>query len=134
MVLKSAPHWKAQGTMTQGWLEALTERTSSAPSLISAGIAAYRSAGSTHWLPLRFIHLTMAHAQLGHFEEASGSIGEAIMIVEKTNERWCEAEINRIAGEIVLMSPAADGAKAQSYFVRALTVARALGMRHALCH
>jgi hypothetical protein len=52
-------------------------------------------------------------------------VGEAIMIVEKTNERWCEAEINRIAGEIALMSTATDGAKAQSYFERALTVARA---------
>jgi predicted ATPase len=124
---KSAPHWKAQGTMTQGWLEALSEKTLSAPSLISAGIAAYRRAGSTHWLPLRFTNLAMAHAQLGHFDDAWRSIDEAIMIVEKTNERWCEAEINRIVGEITLMSPAMDVAKAQAYFERALATGEILG-------
>jgi class 3 adenylate cyclase/predicted ATPase len=122
---KSAPHWKAQGTMTQGWLEALTETTSSAPSLISAGIAAYRSAGSTHWLPLRFTYLAAAHSKFGHFDDASRSIGEAIMLVEKTNERWCEAEVYRIAGEIALKAPEPEAAKAQACFERALTVARA---------
>ena len=122
---KSAPHWKAQGTMTQGWLDALTETTSSAPSLISAGIAAYRSAGSTHWLPLRFTYLAAAHSESGHFDDASRSIAEAIMLVEKTNERWCEAEVHRIAGEIALNAQEPETSKAQAYFERALTVARA---------
>ena len=44
--------------------------------------------------------------------------------VETTKERWFEAEINRIAGEIALMSPAPDTAKAEAYFERALAVAR----------
>jgi hypothetical protein len=39
-------------------------------------------------------------------------------------ERWCDAETNRIAGEIALLSPAADAAKAERYFDRALRVAR----------
>ena len=46
-------------------------------------------------------------------------------ILETTGERWCEAETNRIAGEIALKSPVQDGAKAQAYFERALAVARA---------
>jgi predicted ATPase len=93
--------------------------------LISAGIAAYRSAGSTHWLPLRFTYLAAAHSKSGHFDDASCSIGEATMLVEKTNERWCEAEVHRIAGEIALNAPEPEAAKAQAYFERALTVARA---------
>jgi len=44
--------------------------------------------------------------------------------LETTQERWCEAEVNRIAGEIALMSPEPDEAKAQAYFERALSVAR----------
>ena len=44
--------------------------------------------------------------------------------VETTKERWCEAEIHRIAGEIALMSPEPDAAKAEAYFERALAVAR----------
>ena len=45
--------------------------------------------------------------------------------VETTKESWCEADIHRIAGEIALMSPEPDAAKAEAYFERALAVARA---------
>jgi len=43
---------------------------------------------------------------------------------ETTKERWFEAEIQRIAGEIALKSPVPDAAKAETYFERALAVAR----------
>jgi hypothetical protein len=36
-----------------------------------------------------------------------------------------EVEVNRIAGEIALLSSEPDAAKAEAHFVRALTVARA---------
>ena len=45
-------------------------------------------------------------------------------VVETANERWYEAEINRIAGDIALKSPERDAAKAKGYFERALTIAR----------
>ena len=44
--------------------------------------------------------------------------------VEKTKTRWWEAEANRTAGDIALMSPKPDAAKAEAFFERALAVAR----------
>jgi predicted ATPase len=44
--------------------------------------------------------------------------------METTEERWCEAEVNRVAGEIALKSPQPDVAKARAYLERALAVAR----------
>jgi len=44
--------------------------------------------------------------------------------VETTKESWCEADVNRIAGEIALLAPKLDAGKAEEYFDRALTVAR----------
>jgi predicted ATPase len=44
--------------------------------------------------------------------------------VEATEERWCEAEVQRLAGEIPLLMPPPDEAKAEAYFVRALAIAR----------
>jgi predicted ATPase len=44
--------------------------------------------------------------------------------METSKERWFEAEVNRIAGEIALKSPQQDAAKAEGYFDRALAVAR----------
>jgi predicted ATPase len=45
-------------------------------------------------------------------------------VVKTTKERWCEPEVNRVAGEIALKSPAPDAGKAEAYFERALAVAR----------
>ena len=56
--------------------------------------------------------------EFGQFDEAWRSIGEAMTVIETTKERWFEAEINRIAGEIALMSPEPDAAKAEAYFER----------------
>jgi predicted ATPase len=44
-------------------------------------------------------------------------------MVETTKERWCEAEVHRIAGEVALNSTQAD--RAEEDFERALSVARA---------
>jgi predicted ATPase len=45
--------------------------------------------------------------------------------VETTKETLFEADIHRTAGEIALLSPEPDTAKAEAYFERALTVAHA---------
>jgi len=44
--------------------------------------------------------------------------------METTKERWFEAEVNRVAGEIALKSPEPDAAKAEAYFERAVALAR----------
>ncbi len=44
--------------------------------------------------------------------------------METTQEKWHEAEVNRVAGEIALKSREPDETKAEGYFERALTVAR----------
>ena len=75
-------------------------------------------------MPLSLTYLTRAYAELGQFDDAWRSIGEAVTIVETTKERWCEAEVNRVAGEIALKSPQRDAVKAEAYFDRALAVAR----------
>ena len=76
--------------------------------------------GTSWW----FSHLAIAHGDLAQFDDARHCVGEAIRIIETSTERWCEAEINRVAGEIALKSPEPDAAKAEGYFERALTIAR----------
>ena len=120
---KGALSWKARGMLWQGSLSALTGKASDAFEMITAGINASRATGATLWTPLLMSYLTMAHAGLCQFDDAWRCIGEAITAVETTKERWCEAEVNRIAGEIALTSPTPDAAKAETYFERALAVA-----------
>jgi predicted ATPase len=75
-------------------------------------------------MPSYLSYLARAHAELGQFDDAMRCIGEAITTVETTKERWFEAEANRIAGEIALLLPEPDVAKAEACFERALAVAR----------
>ena len=64
-------------------------------------------------------------ASSAQFDDAWRCIDEAATAVERSKESWCEAEVHRIAGEIELMSPERDAAKAQAHFERALEIARA---------
>ena len=121
---KGALFWKAFGMMSQGCVLALTGKASDAVQMITSGITACRSTGATLWMPLYLSYLARAYAELGQFDDAWRCIGEAMTAVETTKERWCEAEVHRIAGEIALMSPEPDAAKAEAYFERALAVAR----------
>jgi predicted ATPase len=66
----------------------------------------------------------MAYAELGQPDDARRCIDDAIEKVERSKEKWCEAEVHRVAGEIALASPTPNVAKAEAYFERALAVAR----------
>ena len=121
---KGAFFWKAIGTMAQGWVFALTGKASDAADLLTSGFGAFRSTGSTLWTPLHMSCLAIAHRDLDRFDEAWRCIGEATTAIETTGERWYEAEVLRVAGEIAMMSPERDTAKAEMFFDRALAVAR----------
>jgi len=121
---KGAAFAKGSGTAGQGWVMALTGNAADAVDLISSGRNALLSTGATLWTPMALSFLTKAYAQLNQFDDASRCIGEAMTAIDATKERWWEAEVNRVAGEIALESPRPDTAKAEAYFERALEVAR----------
>jgi len=86
---KGALLWKSLGISVQGWLLALTGKASDAIQAIATGVTALRSTEATIWMPLSLTYLTRAYAELGQFDDAWRSIGEAVTMVETTKERWC---------------------------------------------
>ena len=117
-----APFWKGVGIAHQGCLILLTGNPSAAVDAIASAITASRSTGATQGLPWAF--LARAYAMSDQFDNAWRCIHEAMTAAETTKERWGEAEVHRVAGEVELIAPEPDAAKAQMYFERALTVAR----------
>jgi predicted ATPase len=115
---------KAIGALVQAEILALNDNTTAALQSNIDGLNAYRSTGQTIFIPMYLSWLARTYAKLRKFDEAWGCIGEAVTAIETRKETWCEAEVNRTAGEIALRSPAGDLLKAQTYFERALTVAR----------
>jgi predicted ATPase len=121
---KGAPFVKALAMLNQAWILTLTGKASDAIQVFNSGITAYRSTGSTIYGPLHLSVLARVKAELGEFDDAWRSMGETMMAIETTNEKWFEAEANRIAGQITPLSPEPNAAKAQAYFERALEIAR----------
>jgi predicted ATPase len=121
---KSALFWKALGTLHRGCILALTGKVSDAVQTINSGIIEWRSTGATLWMPAWLSYLTGAYAELGEFDDAWRCVDEAATAIEISKEKWWEAEVHRVAGEIALKSPEPDAAKGETYFQRALAVAR----------
>ena len=104
---RGAPYWKALGTAVRGWLFALTGKASDAVRAITSGmsgIASLRSTGATFYEPQHLQYLAMAYAELGQFDDAWRCIDDAIDKKEKSKEKWGEAEVHRVAGEIAVKS------------------------------
>jgi predicted ATPase len=121
---KGTLFWKAFGLMHKGCTCALNAQPSDAVRLLTDGFTKAQFAWATLWMPFSRSHLARAYNELGNFEEAWPCIREAMKMIERTTEAWCEAEVYRTAGEIMLKAPKRDAAIAEVYFNHALTLAR----------
>nr|NIO71038.1 tetratricopeptide repeat protein [Anaerolineae bacterium] len=63
-----------------------------------------------------------AYGKAGQAEEGLSVLAEALALVEKTGERYYEAELRRLKGELLLMQ--GDEAEAEASFDKAIEVAR----------
>jgi predicted ATPase len=121
---KNALFWKAAGIVLKGELFVLTGKAADAVEMITSGIAASRQCGATAGMPLSLSILARAYGELGQLDDAWRCIGEAITAVETTKATIWETQVYRTAGELSLMSPKPDAAKAETYFQHSLAVAR----------
>jgi len=81
--------------------------------------------------------LAEAYGKAGQPEAGLQVLAEAMMRMATTEERWWEAEVSRLQGELLLQLPSPDVPQAEAAFLRALEVARrqqakALELRAAL--
>jgi class 3 adenylate cyclase/predicted ATPase len=121
---KGALFWKRSEMSFRGVLFALSGKKSEGIHLVTSGIDANLSVGTTLVFPWLLSTLAKAHAELGQFDDAWRCSDEAMTAAGKTSDKWFETELNRLAGEIALMSPERDAAKAETHFDRAIAVAR----------
>jgi len=121
---KNASFWIGPATMFQGCILAATGKTSDAVQMIASGLTASQATGNKMWLPLYTCYLAKAYAELGKFADARRCVDEATLTLGTTQETMFEAEVRRIAGEIEMLSPESNAAKAEACFERALMVAR----------
>ncbi|NVK42022.1 MAG: AAA family ATPase [Oceanospirillaceae bacterium] len=125
----------ANGWILRGWALAAEGNVDEGIEQLRRGLAAYRATGSeifvTHFLGLLADALRMA----GKAGEALPVLDEALALVERTRERFYEAELYRLRGECLQEAPASaptgSGAPAtpEDCFLRAVELARGQGAR-----
>ncbi|MBI3244917.1 MAG: AAA family ATPase [Deltaproteobacteria bacterium] len=96
------PYWLAKGTILHGW--ALTEqgRKEEGITQMRGGLDAHRATGSELWRPYYFALLAEQYGKMQQSEEGLKVLTEALVMVERTGERFYEAELYRIKGALTL--------------------------------
>jgi predicted ATPase len=114
--------WKAVGVLYRGRCLTVMGRETEGIAQMTEGLAAYRSTGTVAWLPYWLIQLAEAYGKAQRPSEGLEHLTEAIRIIESTEGREFEAELNRVRGELLL--DVGDQAAAEEGFSTALAVAQ----------
>jgi class 3 adenylate cyclase/predicted ATPase len=115
--------WHARGLLYKAGAIVLEGRPEEALSQFLKGLDAYRATGSVLALPFYLSMLGDAYTQAGRLEEAHRVLDEALALVEKNDDRFQEAELYRLKGEL-LLAESPDEARAEGCFRQAIETAR----------
>src|SRR5439155_23194409 len=95
--------------------------------LLRSGSAAYRATGAEAWVPYQIALLARACESVGQIEEALAELDDALQIVERTGERWLNAELYRHQGQLLLRQ--GYSAAAEQLYRKALSIAQEQGAK-----
>jgi class 3 adenylate cyclase/predicted ATPase len=118
------PFWAAAGTILRGWALAMQGQGEAGMAQVCQGIAAYRATETPLLVAYYCTLLAEVSAHLGHPEDGLQALVEAHTLMEQHEERWWEAEVARLRGVLLLQQTGMPQAEAETWFQRALDVAR----------
>jgi predicted ATPase len=121
------PFWRALGTIYRGWGKVKNGDAAEGISLLRSGLAAYRATGAETWMPYHIALLASACEIAGEIEEAVTLLDDALQIVERTGERWLEAELYRHKGQSLLRQGHTEAA--EELYRKALNIAEEQGAK-----
>jgi len=114
---------RASGIIVRGWALTAQGRAEEGILQIRQGLAAYRATGAevgcTYYLAL----LAEAYGHSGQAETGLRVLAEALAAVHQTGERFYEAELYRLQGELLLARSTCQTAEAEICFHQALDIA-----------
>ncbi|WP_331375078.1 adenylate/guanylate cyclase domain-containing protein [Sinorhizobium chiapasense] len=118
------PFWHTQGVFLQGWGLVERDQVTAGIERLREGLAGMRAIGSGMTEPWAMGLLAEAYGKADRFVDGHSLIDEALTIVSRTHNCWCEAELHRLKGELISSQSERDPAAVEACFRRALHVAR----------
>jgi predicted ATPase len=115
-------HWRAEGTIYRGWVTVKKGDVTEGISLLRGSSAIYRATGAEMWTPHHTALLATAYEIAGQVDDSASQLDEALQIVKRTGERWLEADLYRLKGQLVLRQ--GDFEATEELYRKALSIAR----------
>jgi predicted ATPase len=118
------PQFLAFGIVMRGW--ALTEQGQVEEGIaqLHQGIAAAQAPGGVLLRPYWLALLAETYEKAGQVGEGLTVLAEALALVDDNGERWYEAELYRLKGELLLQQSQGNSSEAEVCFYKAIDVAR----------
>jgi class 3 adenylate cyclase/predicted ATPase len=131
------PMFMSMGAILRGWALVQEGRGEEGSAQMRQGLADLRATGAGLWQPTFLSLIAEADGRIGQTERGLEVLGEAMTFVDRNEERFYEAELHRLKGELLLVSNPPDLSGAERCFRIALGIAerqmaKSLGLRAAL--
>jgi len=122
------PVMAAMAAFFRGWIVAERSREVEGSLEMSRALAEFERSGSRLFGVFYRVLLAESLLKIGHVEKGLATLAEASDLMAATNERFAEAELHRVKGELLLRQGTATDA-VEECFHRALAVARSQGAK-----
>ena len=118
------PFFLTSGIFYHGWTRWHAGDREAGTAEMRQGIALAREHGIGLAMPLYGLLLAEAEAEAGQIDTGLIRLDELIPEIERTGQRWIEAQLNRVRGELLIRYKPAETAAAEDAFMRSVAVAR----------
>jgi len=123
-----ASELSAIATIIHGWAVAMQGHEEGIAE-IQKGLTACRAAGGQVTQPIYLGMLAEACGATGRLQDGLTALTQALAIANDHEDRWYEAEIHRLSGDLLLRQNASDTTAARNCFEHAIEISRKQGAK-----
>lgn len=117
------PYYRAWSSILVCYAQAREQAGTATIASLRESIEAFKASGARLRLPYYFGLLAQVCGDAGRVEDGLAAVDEAMAASRTHNERWWDAELHRLRGEL-LLAGGADASDAEAAYLRAIEVAR----------
>src|SRR5215470_14160743 len=110
--------------MLRGWTLVQQGQAQAGIEQLSQSGIAFRATGAELTRPYYLALLAEAYGTLGQPEAGLAVLTEALTQADKTGEHWCEPELYRLKGDLLLQQTSDNATEAENCFHQAISIAQ----------
>jgi TOMM system kinase/cyclase fusion protein len=119
------PFWESSAMILRGWALALEGNSHEGMVQLREGLVAFRATGAEIQQPSWLALLAEAYGHVGQVDAGLRAVAEGLAVLQQTGERYYEAELYRLRGELLWQQPTRQKwLEAEQSLLQAVDVAR----------